>query len=78
MMWFTNPVKKAEYEEMNTLNCWYNKYPKANSIAFKDIFGDMVNGMKEIFPQDFDFDPRSFILPADNEEFEDYCEDNKN
>ena len=54
---------------------YFNRYPGLEQLARKKTFCSIVNRMRKTFPQEVKFCPRSFQLPEESEELEQYMKD---
>jgi tubulin polyglutamylase TTLL11 len=60
-------------DDVNTsLSMITNRFPGMRDLATKTQTGFYLNKFREYFPEDFNFFPRSFIIPDEAEEFEKY------
>jgi tubulin polyglutamylase TTLL6/13 len=55
-----------------------NHFPGMYSITRKDFLGNALNSMRRLFPIDYNFFPRTFILPRDYSELRAYNSNKKN
>jgi tubulin polyglutamylase TTLL6/13 len=44
-----------------------NHFPRMSEICRKDLLGRNLNRMRRAFPKDYDFFPRTWVLPAEYE-----------
>lgn len=49
-----------------------------HEITNKKLTGFYLNKFREYFPSEYDFFPRTFLIPEDVDEFKDFCKNNKN
>ena len=49
---------------------WYNRYPGAEVLARKKEMCHILNRMQRLFPAEFDFSPRAFLLPEEEKDLE--------
>jgi tubulin polyglutamylase TTLL11 len=47
-----------------------NRFPGMSDLCDKKTSGYYLNKFREYFPEEFDFFPRTFLLPEELEEFE--------
>ncbi|KAL7070923.1 hypothetical protein ACQ4LE_010143 [Meloidogyne hapla] len=50
-----------------------NKFPGMTELAKKVTLTQAISSMRELFPSEYSFYPRSWILPAQLQQFRDYC-----
>ena len=44
-----------------------NHFPEMSALCRKDFLGHHLNSLREILPDEFDFAPRTWVLPNDLE-----------
>ena len=49
-----------------------SKFPCLRELADKKVTGFYLNKFREYFPEEFDFFPRTFLLPEESESFQEY------
>ena len=54
-----------------------NHFPGMFGISRKDYLARNLNKMKSVFPTEFDFFPRTWLIPTDLFDFKTYCTGNK-
>ena len=54
---------------------YFNRYPGLELLARKKMFCAIVNRMRKTFPKKIKFCPRSFQLPEESEDLEQYMKD---
>ena len=55
-----------------------NKFPGMTELAKKIALTQAIRSMRQLFPAEYAFYPESWILPAQLEEFRQYCASNAN
>lgn len=68
MVWIGLALREDDYA--SCLRAHTNRFPGMRDLAHKTQSGYYLNKFREYFPDDFDFFPRSFILPQQWAEFE--------
>jgi hypothetical protein len=54
-----------------------NRMPGMAELAHKKTSGYYLNKFREYFPDEFDFFPRTFLIPEQYEEFEEFFKSHK-
>jgi tubulin polyglutamylase TTLL11 len=75
LLWCGLPLKDEEYHY--PLLTKVNRIPGMDELAHKKTTGWFLNKFQEYFPDEFDFFPRTFLLPEQMNKFLNYFEKNK-
>ena len=54
-----------------------NHFPRMSEICRKDLLARNLNRMRRAFPQQYDYFPRTWVLPADFGDFIEYASSSK-
>ncbi|KAE9552579.1 hypothetical protein FO519_004196 [Halicephalobus sp. NKZ332] len=55
-----------------------NKFPGMTELAKKISLTQSIRSMQELFPDEYNFYPKSWVIPAQLNNFKEYCASNKN
>jgi len=75
-MWIGMGLKEEDYTYC--MRMLTNRFPGMRDLAHKTQTGFFLNKFREYFPDDFDFFPRSFIIPEQYDQFEKVFKSEKN
>ncbi|KAE9547434.1 hypothetical protein FO519_009354 [Halicephalobus sp. NKZ332] len=70
------------YEDMKDVvkspDSWVSRFPGMKELARKVALTESIRSMQELFPEEYDFYPKSWAIPAQLKEFKEYCASKKN
>lgn len=65
LFWYNTSIKPHQYQALNKYQR-VNHFPKSKEVTRKDLLSINMNRMSSLFPQHYDFYPKTFSLPAEN------------
>lgn len=74
IMWSGLPLQNEEWGLCYDI--MVNRIPGMQELAHKKETGYFLNKFREYFPEEFDFFPRTFLIPEELEEFEVFFKEN--
>lgn len=76
LLWFGRAVYASDFEIWEQIKGFINRIPGAELFRSKATQARILNQLYELFPEEFKFHPRSFVLPRDSNELHSYMKEN--
>lgn len=74
LLWYCSSLREIDQKILNYRKCFFNRYPKASYICRKRQFHLLLNKYQKLFPDEFDFIPKTYVLPEEYKKFKQHLE----
>lgn len=76
LIWFGLPLREADFKLLQKRpNVIFNKYPGSEYLCRKKTLSSLLARMKRYFPEEYNFAPREYLYPEEEEIIEKYITD---
>lgn len=72
LFWYGAYLKDTDLDMLSERKCFYNRFPKVQKVVNKASFSNIMKPFQKLFPQDYGFNPLTFVLPEDDEKLRSY------